>query len=115
MGLFLIAIFFILLYLILLLFTTYDKTSFVESCKCYWIDELSYIPIKAEARFLLFKLFAKLYEQSSFIVTTHLRFEEWGDIFGNPKATKAIIDRIRHHCQIIEIGNKSFRGGKDVD
>ena len=59
---------------------------------------------------MLFELFAKLYEQSSLIITTHLRFEEWGDIFGNPKATKAIIDRLTHHCQIIETGNKSFRG-----
>jgi DNA replication protein DnaC len=74
------------------------------------IDELGYVPIKHEARFLLFELFAKLYEQSSLIITTHLRFEEWGDIFGNAKATKAIIDRLTHHCQIIETGNKSFRG-----
>ncbi|WP_410521288.1 ATP-binding protein [Candidatus Tisiphia endosymbiont of Sialis lutaria] len=55
-----------------------------------------------------------LYEQSSLIITTHLRFEEWGDTFGNHKATKAIIDRITHHRQIIETGNKSFRGGRDV-
>jgi len=76
------------------------------------IDELGYVPIKAEAKFLLFELLAKLYERSSLIITTHLRFEEWGDLFGNAKATKAIIDRITHHCQIIETGNKSFRGGK---
>ncbi|WP_410520947.1 ATP-binding protein [Candidatus Tisiphia endosymbiont of Dioctria rufipes] len=44
-----------------------------------------------------------------------MRFEKWGDIFGNPKATKTIIDRITHRCQIIETGNKSFRGGKNVD
>jgi hypothetical protein len=48
--------------------------------------------------------------QRAYIITTHLRFEEWGDIFGNAKATKAIIDRLTHHCQIIETGNKSFRG-----
>jgi DNA replication protein DnaC len=48
-------------------------------------------------------------------ITTHLRFEEWGEIFGNPKATKVIIDRLTHHCQIIETGNKSFRGGKNVN
>ncbi|WP_375319234.1 ATP-binding protein [Candidatus Tisiphia endosymbiont of Oplodontha viridula] len=91
------------------------ELKFIDSVKRFnvvVIDELGYIPIKAEARFLLFELFAKLYEQSSLIITTHLRFEEWGDIFGNPKATKAIIDRITHHCQIIETGNKSFRGGK---
>lgn len=94
------------------------EIKFIDSVKRFnliVIDELGYVPIKPEARFLLFELFAKLYEQSSLIITTHLRFEEWGDIFGNPKSTKAIIDRITHHCQIIETGNKSFRGGRDVD
>lgn len=89
------------------------ETKFINSVKRFRlivIDELGYVPIKHEARFLLFELFAKLYEQSSLIITTNLRFEEWGDIFGNPKATKAIIDRLTHHCHIIETGNKSFRG-----
>ncbi len=93
------------------------EVKFIASVKRFHllvIDELGYVPIKPEARFLLFELFAKLYEQSSLIITTHLRFEEWGDIFGNPKATKAIIDRLTHRCHIIETGNKSFRGGKDV-
>ncbi|WP_342278576.1 ATP-binding protein [Candidatus Tisiphia endosymbiont of Myopa tessellatipennis] len=44
-----------------------------------------------------------------------MRFEEWGDIFGNAKATKVIINRLTHHYHIIETGNKSFRGGKDVN
>ena len=66
------------------------EVKFIASVKRFHllvIDELGYVPIKPEARFLLFELFAKLYEQSSLIITTHLRFEEWGDIFGNPKAT----------------------------
>ncbi len=79
------------------------------------VDELGYVPIKAESQPLLFELFAKLYEQTSIIITTHLRFEEWGEIFGNAKATKAIIDRLTHHCKIIETGNKSFRGGSNVN
>jgi DNA replication protein DnaC len=93
------------------------EVKFIASVKRFHllvIDELGYVPIKPESRFLLFELFAKLYEQSSLIITTHLRFEEWGDIFGNPKATKAIIDRLTHRCHIIETGNKSFRGGEDV-
>lgn len=91
---------------------------FMESMKRFdliVIDELGYVPIKPESGPLLFELFAKLYEQSSIIITTHLRFEEWGEIFGNAKATKAIIDRLTHHCEIVETGNKSFRGGKDVN
>lgn len=73
------------------------------------IDELGYVPIKSEASPLLFELFSKLYEQVSLLITTHLRFEEWGNMFGDAKATKAIIDRLTHHCKIIETGNKSFR------
>jgi len=87
---------------------------FMEAVRRYdliIIDELGYVPIKHESGGLLFELFAKLYEQSSIIITTHLRFEEWGEMFGNAKATKAIIDRLTHHCKIIETGNKSFRGG----
>jgi DNA replication protein DnaC len=93
------------------------EIQFMESVKRFHliiVDELGYVPIKPEARFLLFELFAKLYEQTSIVITTHLRFEEWGDIFGNPKATKVIIDRLTHHCQIIETGNKSFRVGRDI-
>ena len=57
------------------------EVKFIASVKRFHllvIDELGYVPIKPEARFLLFELFAKLYEQSSLIITTHLRFEEWG-------------------------------------
>ena len=86
------------------------ESKFIDSIKRFHmivVDELGYVPIKAEARFLLFELFAKLYKQSSIIITSHLRFEEWGDIFGNAKATKVIIDRLTHHCHIVETGNKS--------
>lgn len=91
-----------------------NEIKFMEAIKRFdiiVIDELGYVPIKPESGPLLFELFAKLYEQTSIIITTHLRFEEWGEIFGNAKATKAIIDRLTHHCKIIETGNKSFRGG----
>ena len=93
------------------------EIQFMDSVKRFHliiVDELGYVPIKPEARSLLFELFAKLYEQTSIIITTHLKFEEWGEIFGNAKATKAIIDRLTHHCHIIETGNKSFRGEKDI-
>lgn len=73
------------------------------------IDELGYLPIDQQASSLLFELFSKFYEQVSLIITTHLTFDEWAPLFGNAKTSKAIIDRITHHCTILETGNKSWR------
>ncbi len=73
------------------------------------IDELGYLPIDPKASPLLFELFSNLYEKVSTIITTHLTFDEWSNIFGNVKATKAIIDRFTHHCLVSETGNKSWR------
>jgi DNA replication protein DnaC len=73
------------------------------------IDELGYLPIDTRASPLLFELFSNLYEKVSTIITTHLTFDEWSNIFGNIKATKAIIDRFTHHCLVLETGNKSWR------
>jgi len=81
------------------------------------IDELGYVPIDKKAGILLFELFAKLYEQTSLFITTHLKFDEWNDMFGDIKATKAIIDRLTHHCHVIETGNISYRmkGGNEAN
>lgn len=73
------------------------------------IDEMGYFPIDQQAESLLFELFSKLYEKTSLIITTHLTFEEWTPLFGSAKSSKAIIDRITHHCKIIETGNISWR------
>jgi DNA replication protein DnaC len=73
------------------------------------IDEMGYFPIDQQAEPLLFELFSKLYEKTSLIITTHLTFDEWAPLFGSAKASKAIIDRITHHCKIVETGNDSWR------
>lgn len=73
------------------------------------VDELGYVPIDQKAGALLFELFSGLYEKASVIITTHLMFDEWTDIFGNKKSTKAMIDRLTHHCKILETGNDSWR------
>jgi DNA replication protein DnaC len=79
------------------------------------IDELGYVPIDKKAGTLLFELLAKLYEKTSLFITTHLQFNEWGEMFGDMKSTKAIIDRLTHHSHIIETGNHSYRmkGGEN--
>jgi DNA replication protein DnaC len=73
------------------------------------IDEVGYLPIDKQAGSLLFELFSNMYEKVSLVLTTHLAFNEWGELFGNHKATKAIIDRLTHHCKILETGNVSWR------
>jgi len=73
------------------------------------IDELGYLPIDQQAGALLFELFSGLYEKASIVMTTHLAFDEWAEIFGNKKSTKALIDRFTHHCHIVETGNESWR------
>lgn len=73
------------------------------------MDEIGYVPIEPKAAPLLFELFGSLYERTSLIITTHLNFQEWGDLFGSAKATKGIIDRLTHHCKVIDTGQQSWR------
>ena len=73
------------------------------------VDEIGYLPLTREESNLFFQFVSSRYEKRSTIYTSNKSFSEWGEVLGDPIMTAAVLDRILHHCTVINIKGESYR------
>jgi DNA replication protein DnaC len=79
------------------------------------IDEIGYLPISRTGAMLFFQLMSRRYERAATILTSNKGFEEWGEVFGDDVMASALIDRLVHHCHIVNVRGNSYRLRKHAD
>jgi DNA replication protein DnaC len=73
------------------------------------VDEIGYLPVSQSGAVLFFQLMSRRYEHASTVMTSNKGFEEWGEVLGDEVMAAALIDRILHHCHIVNIRGNSYR------
>lgn len=81
----------------------------LASVKLLIIDELGYVPFTAVGAELLFEILSQRYERGSTLITSNLPFDEWTSVFGSERLTGALLDRLTHHVNILEMNGDSYR------
>lgn len=73
------------------------------------VDEIGYLPVSRTGAVLFFQLMNRRYERASTVLTSNKGFEEWGTVLGDEVMAAALIDRVLHHCHLVNIRGNSFR------
>jgi len=82
---------------------SYDRNALVV------VDEVGYMPISRQEAHLFFQFVCRRYERASTVITSNKSFSEWEELFGDPVIATAILDRLLHHCRVINIKGNSYR------
>jgi DNA replication protein DnaC len=73
------------------------------------VDEIGYLPVNHSGAVLFFQLMNRRYERASTVLTSNKGFEEWGEVLGDDVMAAALIDRVLHHCHLVNIRGNSYR------
>ncbi len=73
------------------------------------VDEVGYVPISRQEAHLFFQFISRRYERASTVITSNKSFTEWEEMFGDPVIATAMLDRLLHHCRVINIKGNSYR------
>jgi DNA replication protein DnaC len=86
-----------------------EKLAFLKNPALLVVDEIGYLPIPDNGTNLFFQVVNTRYEKGSMILTANKSFKEWGEVFGDPIAASAMLDRLLHHCHLVNIRGNSYR------